>query len=76
MQHHLAPPETRVPDGAAYTWSAEQVADALGIALTTFRNRRRHLEGNGFPRPLPGLDRSRWSSEAVRAWIALSGSEG
>jgi len=56
------------------TWGTDDVAHALGITPSAFRARRVALEAQGFPRRLPAL-RARWSIEAVRAWIALAGTE-
>lgn len=70
MADALSPPLAPVP----LTMTAEEVASALQLKPGGFRVRRRMLEDAGFPRPLPGL-RGRWSAEAVRAWIALAGTE-
>lgn len=77
MRHLLVSPSAAdAPPIVVLTWGLDDVAAALGITSRCFRARRAQLETAGFPRPLPALDRPRWSIEAVSAWVALSGTEG
>lgn len=54
------------------TIDAREVAGLLGIAETTFRNKRARLEiEDHFPPKLPGGNR--WSRPAVVRWIETNG---
>jgi predicted DNA-binding transcriptional regulator AlpA len=53
------------------TISIGQVAQMLGMAEKTFRNKRSELELLGFPKKLPGL--TGYSAAAVRHWIRTNG---
>lgn len=52
----------------AITWTANQVAEALGISRATFDRKRTQFYDQGFPLPVPGLC-GRWSIVAVKAWV-------
>ena len=54
------------------TLKLPEVATALSITETAFRNKRADLERTGFPKPLPVLG-SIWSRAQVEAWIAANG---
>jgi hypothetical protein len=49
-------------------FSEEEVAAALNISVDRFAERRATLEAEGFPKPLPGLERS-WSILEVIDWV-------
>jgi predicted DNA-binding transcriptional regulator AlpA len=50
--------------------TAHQVAELLALGgPRSFAQRRRRLEGLGFPPPVPGLGR-RWDPAAIAAWLA------
>lgn len=50
--------------------TAAEVARLLRYRTAArFYDRRRELEAAGFPRPLPGLGRLRYSRVAVEAWL-------
>ena len=53
-------------------FSSEEVATALNISAARFEELRPALEAEGFPRPLPGLERS-WSILEVIDWVNRSG---
>ncbi len=54
------------------TWTAGQVAQALGISEEGFRKKRAELEQSfGFPGKLPGFNK--WSQWAVIDWINSNG---
>ena len=48
--------------------TTREVARVLGHAIEWFYKHRARLEGEGFPKPIPGLG-LRWDSVAVEAWI-------
>jgi hypothetical protein len=55
------------------TTDAKGVAMLLGLPFEQqFHTRRRRLEKNGFPRPLP-MTPLRWSIFAVEQWIRANG---
>ncbi len=45
-----------------------ELADSLQITADQFREHRRSLEANGFPKPLPEID-ERWSIMDVVNWV-------
>jgi hypothetical protein len=49
--------------------AAADVAALLGCHVDTFHDRWPALRAAGFPAPLPGFVRRRWSRLAVEAWI-------
>jgi hypothetical protein len=49
-------------------FSNEEVATALNISTDRFEELRAALEAEGFPKPLPGLERS-WSILEVIDWV-------
>lgn len=52
--------------------TAEEVAERLQIAESTFRNKRRQLEAkHNFPPKMPGCNG--WSEPAVTRWIETNG---
>lgn len=51
--------------------TAAEVAVWLRCSEETFRNKRRDLEGHGFPPKLPGVNG--WSRAAVLRWIETNG---
>jgi len=57
------------------TLNVQEVAEALGVAPRTFLAARRDLGRAGFPRPLPGFQRPRWSRAQVEAWCAAAGGD-
>lgn len=78
MRHELthSPHTPAPPQVAALTYSASEVAAALGYAsAATFRKARPQLEAAGFPRRIPNMG-ARWSRAAVDAWVAQAGTEG
>lgn len=71
--HHAPPPPAASVASLVYT--AEEVAQALGLKPDTFRKKRPALEAAGFPKRLPAMG-SRWSRAAVDAFVAAAGVEG
>ncbi|HYE49984.1 MAG TPA: hypothetical protein VEB20_10380 [Azospirillaceae bacterium] len=47
-------------------WTAADVAKHLKIHVDTFYAKRRQLEAQGFPPPVPGYPRRLWDPAAIR----------
>ena len=54
--------------------NSAEVAEMLGLALSTFRSKKRQLQRLGFPDPIPWNSRL-WRREAVEAFIATGGAQ-
>ncbi|MQB09697.1 hypothetical protein DXT96_07490 [Agrobacterium sp. ICMP 6402] len=53
---------------------AEEVAEALGLARSTFLTKRNALIINhGMPAPLPGQKKLRWHREGMEKWLRQYG---
>jgi predicted DNA-binding transcriptional regulator AlpA len=48
--------------------SATEIAELLGLKLSTFQKKRRAMFDAGMPRPVPGLNLI-WSRANIMAWI-------
>ena len=53
------------------TLSVPEVAKLLGVSARTFDRNLPELQRAGFPRPLPGFPRARFSRAQVEAWCGV-----
>ncbi|SEK72384.1 hypothetical protein [Pacificibacter marinus] len=50
-------------------WTTTDTAEALGMTASAFRSKKKALEADDFPKPVPVL--SRYVAADVRAWVNL-----